>query len=151
MAARSISTVNQVSQAASSDSNLAWVNSQIAYVTVKCHNAYDLSSWWRHVLRSGDVEDRVNRPGDRVCVLAAGSGDLRLLFTEVAEPTDVKNRMHFDIRPTDLTRDEEVARLVELGADQRHDRRDPNDNSKGWVVLEDPEGNEFCVLPEQRP
>jgi len=45
--------------------------------------------------------------------------------------------------PTDRTRDEEVARLLRLGATLVADRRQPD--GTGWVVLADPEGNEFCV------
>ncbi len=54
-----------------------------------------------------------------------------------------KNRVHLDVVPTDRTRDEEVERLVALGASQLDDRRRPD--GTGWVVLADPEGNEFCV------
>ncbi|MDQ3733323.1 MAG: VOC family protein, partial [Actinomycetota bacterium] len=54
-----------------------------------------------------------------------------------------KNRLHLDLRPTDRTRDEEVARLLALGASLIDDRRRPD--GTGWAVLADPEGNEFCV------
>ncbi len=53
-------------------------------------------------------------------------------------------RIHFDLEPTDRTREEEVARVVGLGATQLADRRNPD--GSGWVVLADPEGNEFCIL-----
>ena len=69
-----------------------------------------------------------------------------MLFIEVPDVKQGKNRLHFDLRPTDRTRDEEVARLLELGADQRADRREIRGDGTGWVVLADPEGNEFCVL-----
>jgi len=52
--------------------------------------------------------------------------------------------VHLDLRPTDRTREEEVERLLALGATQVADRRTPD--GFGWVVLADPEGNEFCVL-----
>ena len=61
----------------------------------------------------------------------------------VPEPKTVKNRVHLDLMPTDRTRDEEVARLLALGATLVADRRQPD--GTGWVVLADPEGNEFCV------
>jgi hypothetical protein len=54
----------------------------------------------------------------------------------------VKNRLHLDVSPIDRTRDEEVDRLVALGASHV----DIGQGEQRWVVLADPEGNEFCVL-----
>ncbi|MGH8891076.1 MAG: VOC family protein, partial [Acidothermaceae bacterium] len=68
----------------------------------------------------------------------------RLLFIDVPDDKVVKNRVHLDLRPTDRTREEEVARLLELGAVQLADFRRPD--GSGWITLADPEGNEFCVL-----
>ncbi len=68
----------------------------------------------------------------------------RLLFIEVPDAKQAKNRIHFDLRPNDRSRDEELERLVELGATQIADLR--KDDGGGWVVLTDPEGNEFCIL-----
>lgn len=50
--------------------------------------------------------------------------------------------MHFDMRPTDRTRDAEVDRLIAIGARVVSDRR--RSDGLGWVVMADPEGNEFC-------
>ncbi|WP_438941457.1 VOC family protein [Micromonospora deserti] len=69
--------------------------------------------------------------------------DVRL-FCYAAEGKTVKNRLHLDLEPTDRTRDEEVERLLGIGAAQVADQRRPD--GSGWVVLADPEGNEFCVL-----
>ena len=55
----------------------------------------------------------------------------------------VKNRMHLDLRPTERSRDEEVTRLLGIGASLVDDQRQAD--GTGWVVLADPEGNEFCV------
>jgi predicted enzyme related to lactoylglutathione lyase len=57
----------------------------------------------------------------------------------------VKNRIHLDLRPRTGTRDEELERLLAHGASQVADLRDARDGT-GWVVLADPEGNEFCIL-----
>jgi predicted enzyme related to lactoylglutathione lyase len=65
-----------------------------------------------------------------------------LLFERVPEGKSVKNRVHIDIRPG-RSRDEEVERLLRLGASLVADHRQPD--GAGWVVLADPEGNEFCV------
>jgi Glyoxalase-like domain len=67
-------------------------------------------------------------------------------FVKVPDDKTVKNRMHIDVSPTDRTRDEEVERLLALGA-TRTDVGQGDDVS--WVVLADPEGNEFCVLGSQ--
>ena len=63
-----------------------------------------------------------------------------ILFARVPEPKTLKNRLHLDLRPDD--RDAEVARLLGLGAT----RADVGQGEPTWVVLRDPEGNEFCVL-----
>lgn len=70
-----------------------------------------------------------------------------LTFAYVPEGKTVKNRLHLDLNPTDREQDEEVRRLLRLGA--RHADVDQGDES--WVVLADPEGNEFCVLAARRP
>jgi len=63
-----------------------------------------------------------------------------LLFVPVPERKTIKNRLHLDFRPDD--RDGEVSRLLALGAT----RADIGQGDESWVVLRDPEGNEFCVL-----
>nr|WP_324617267.1 VOC family protein [Streptomyces bicolor] len=62
---------------------------------------------------------------------------------QVPEPKAGKNRLHLCLRP-DTSRDAEVERLLTLGASLVADHRRPD--GWGWVVLADPEGNEFCVL-----
>ncbi|WP_435741329.1 VOC family protein [Nocardioides sp. SYSU DS0663] len=105
--------------------------------------------WWAQVLEDfrlpeGDDE---NEPGAEECGLV-GPDDRFLLFLEVPEPKTVKNRMHLCLRPTDRSRDEEVERVLALGATLVDDLRD---GDRGWAVLADPEGNEFCVLTPYRP
>ncbi|MFT4217581.1 MAG: VOC family protein [Micropruina sp.] len=70
----------------------------------------------------------------------------RVLFIEVPEPKTVKNRMHFDLRPGTGSRDDEVERVLALGATLVADHRGITGPGTGWVVLADPEGNEFCIL-----
>ena len=67
-----------------------------------------------------------------------------ILFEPVSEPKQAKNRLHIDLRPDD--RDAEVERLVALGAT----RVDIGQGEVSWVVLADPEGNEFCVLSSRQ-
>ncbi|CAL9301719.1 VOC family protein [Streptomyces olindensis] len=66
----------------------------------------------------------------------------RLLFQRVPETKTVKNRLHLDLHPGEGRRDEEVARLEGLGASVL---RRVKEQGGEWVVLADPEGNEFCV------
>lgn len=70
-----------------------------------------------------------------------------LTFARVPEAKTVKNRLHIDVNPTDREQGEEVRRLLELGAR----RVDVGQGEESWVVLADPEGNEFCVLSSRRP
>ncbi len=95
-----------------------------------------LGRWWSEALGwRQDVDD---------------DGDVRLhapqgpnwLFLRVADKRIVKNRIHFDFRPDDQRA--EVDRLVRMGA--RH--VDIGQGEQSWVVLADPEGNEFWVLSE---
>ena len=69
-----------------------------------------------------------------------------LLFLRVPDDKAGKNRLHLDLRPVDQTA--EVERLLGLGA-RRVDIGQGEDVS--WVVLADPEGNEFCVLRPADP
>lgn len=120
------------------------MTSYISHTTVDCSNAYELSVWWARVLGYTDDPDDPNEPGHEECIIVAPDGRHRILFIEVPNRKQVKNRIHFDLRPREGTRDEELARLLAQGATLLHDRRNPD--GTGWVVLADPEGNEFCIL-----
>jgi hypothetical protein len=66
----------------------------------------------------------------------------RLLFQRVPEPKTVKNRLHLDLHPGEGRREHEVTRLTGLGASVL---REVKEQGGQWVVMADPEGNEFCV------
>ncbi|MFG2607316.1 VOC family protein [Streptomyces sp. NPDC048514] len=66
----------------------------------------------------------------------------RLLFQRVPEAKTGKNRLHLDLHPGEGLRAQEVARLEVLGARVLREVTEP---SGAWVVMADPEGNEFCV------
>ena len=68
-----------------------------------------------------------------------------LVFSSSDEPKQTKNRLHIDVNPRGCEQAEEVERLLGLGA--RH--VDIGQGEQTWVVLADPEGNEFCVLQER--
>ena len=116
----------------------------ISHTSVDCHDAYTLSAWWGRVLDYVEDPDDPNRPGDEECAISSRDGAHHLLFIEVPESKSLKNRVHFDLRPREGRRDDELARLRELGATEVADRRNPD--GTGWMVLADPEGNEFCIL-----
>lgn len=113
------------------------MTSSIRHVTIDCADAYALADFWSQVLGQPLHED--DGVGDEE-VLIEGAG---LLFVTVPETKTVKNRLHFDLQPQDRTRDEEVDRLLALGATVVDDQR--TGDGLGWVVFADPEGNEFCV------
>ena len=123
------------------------MTSRISHTTIDAHNAYTQSIWWSQVLDMNEDPDDPSEPGHEECLIISADGHQQLLFIEVPEDKQVKNRVHFDLRPTDRTRDEEIERVLGLGATQVADRR--NADGTGWVVLADPEGNEFCILSER--
>ena len=109
---------------------------------------YAQTMWWSQVLEDFTVDDSWEMgPGDEECGLV-GPDDRFLLFLKVPEPKTVKNRMHVCLRPTDRSRDEEVDRILGLGATLVNDLRK---GDRGWCVLAAPEGNEFCVLTRYQP
>jgi hypothetical protein len=122
----------------------ARVTSFISHTTVDCADAYTLSRWWQQVLDYDEDPDDPNLPGHEECMIFSRDRTHRVLFIEVPDKKQVKNRVHFDLRPAEGGRDAELARLIELGATTVADRRNPD--GTGWVVLADPEGNEFCIL-----
>ena len=122
------------------------MTSYISHTCVDCANAYELSEWWKQVLGYVDLDGDPNEPGHEECLIRSEENGHQILFIEVPDERQVKNRLHFDLRPVDGTRDEEVARLVGIGATQLADQREIRGDGTGWVVLADPEGNEFCVL-----
>ena len=116
--------------------------SSVHNITVDCRDPYALASWWALVTGGSIGED--DFPGDPAAAVNPPHGVTApvLLFERVPEPKAGKNRVHVDLIP-DTTLEEEVARLIGLVATQVGDHRRPD--GSGWVVLADPEGNEFCV------
>ena len=70
-----------------------------------------------------------------------------ILFVEVDDPKVGKNRLHLDLRPDD--QEAAVARALDLGASHT-DIGQHEDPDVTWVVLADPDGNEFCILRSPR-
>jgi hypothetical protein len=121
------------------------VASFVSHTTIDCTNAYELSEWWKPVLGYVDLEGDPNEPGHEECMIRDPESGHQILFIEVPDPVKGKN-WHFDVRPRERGRDDEVAWLLEYGATQVADRRGIYGAGSGWVTLADPEGNQFCVL-----
>ncbi len=120
------------------------MTSYISHTTVNALDPYTLSRWWQEVLDYVEDPEDPNEPGHEECPIWSRDGKHQVLFIEVPDGKQVRNRIHFDLRPVDGSRDAELARLLALGAVEVQDLRNPD--GTGWVVLADPEGNEFCIL-----
>src|SRR5579871_139449 len=123
------------------------MTSRFTELVIDCHRPEELAAFWCAVLgyeiidrQDGDVEIASWHPTAEA--VRAQVNPPTLLFQKVPESKTVKNRLHLDVSPIDRGRDEEVERLLALGA--RH--VDIGQGEQSWVVLADPEGNEFCVL-----
>ena len=114
----------------------AAVASLIKSVSFDAADALRLAQFWAAVFGS-DVDEEST--SDKAFVEAAGWGGPNIWFTRVPEQKSAKNRVHFDLRAPGAVTDE-VARLADLGATVliQFDH---------YVVMADPEGNEFCVEP----
>jgi predicted enzyme related to lactoylglutathione lyase len=109
---------------------------------VDCNDPQRVGAFWAELLGmplQSDKEDATE------CWLDFGPEGRDLLFGIVPEPKTIKNRLHLDLRPDN--QEAEVARALSLGA--RH--VDVGQGEQTWVVLADPEGNEFCILAALRP
>jgi hypothetical protein len=116
--------------------------SSLHNITVDCTDSLALARFWAQALGWNVYHD--DDPEVLVAPNFPPRGDgPTMLFIPVPEPRTVKNRMHVDLKPSDRTREEEVERLIGLGASLVEDHR--GDDGTGWVWLADPEGNDFCV------
>jgi hypothetical protein len=119
----------------------------VSHTSIDCHNAYELSEWWKPVLGYVDIDGDPNLPGQEECMIRDPETGHQLLFLEVPDEELPAKRIHLDLRPRERTREEEVEWLLSYGATQVADHRDPSGG--GWVILADPEGNQFCILRSQ--
>jgi catechol 2,3-dioxygenase-like lactoylglutathione lyase family enzyme len=120
------------------------MGSRISHTTISSADAYALSEWWKQVLEWTDVPGDPNESGDEECMIVDPRTGHRLLFLEVDELQEPVGRVHLDLAPRDRTRDEEIERVVGLGAREVADRR--RADGSGWMVLADPEGNLLCIV-----
>ena len=114
------------------------MGSKFTELIVDCADPNRLAAFWAAVLGwqpTGSYDEVVQIAGP------PGAGPA-LVFVAVPEAKTVKNRLHIDVNPVGCEHEQEVARLIGLGAR----RVDVGQGEQSWVVLADPEGNEFCVL-----
>ena len=105
-------------------------------ICIDAHDATALGEWWAKVL--GWKHD-IDKDGDVRLYPPPGAGP-DWIFLAVPDEKVVKNRIHLDFRPDD--QQAEVERVIAMGA--KH--VDIGQGEPSWVVLADPEGNEFCIL-----
>ena len=132
------------------------MTSRLTEINVDCADPARLADFWCAalgyvVLDATDGLVEIGPPGrvDAELLEAVRRGPLApsLFFAQVPEGKTVKNRLHLDVSPIDGTQAEEVARLEALGARPA----DVGQGDVSWVVMADPEGNEFCVLRSLAP
>jgi predicted enzyme related to lactoylglutathione lyase len=115
------------------------MSSSVLNVTFDCSDAASVAQFWSEV--TGWPCSKQQQPGNTFWLVGApGRAGPRLVFVNVPELKSVKNRIHLDLAP-DGSQDQELARLKSLGAAVIDDRRRVTPG--GWVVMADPEGNEF--------
>jgi hypothetical protein len=128
------------------------VASRFTELILDSHEPRKLAEFWSEVLgyrildeNETAVEIGVEEPTAEG--IRQGPAAPTLVFVPVPEDKGVKNRIHIDVSPIDRTQDEEVERILALGATHV----DVGQGEQSWVVLADPEGNEFCVLRSLAP
>ena len=119
------------------------MSARIRHVAVDCLDPHGLAIFWAGVTGFAEDPDEPNRPGEDAAWLGDPVSGLGIILQRTDAPKTSKTRVHLDLAPDDRTRDEEVDRVLALGATLVADLR--NADGSGWVVLADPEGNEFCV------
>jgi len=105
---------------------------RIRTITFDCADPYLLVAFWSQVTGYREDPENPNFPDDPEGLLVAPDGSASLLFIKVPEGKTTKNRVHLDLAPPAVSPDAPV-----------EDHRRPD--RTGWVVLADPEGNEFCI------
>ena len=112
---------------------------KIGWLTIDSQDPHKLGAWWKDALDLKVVLEDDNE----YAVTGKGrmNGSWNILFYRAPDEKKVKNRLHLDLIP-DTSTEDEVARLESMGAT----RTDIGQKDVTWVVMADPEGNEFCVL-----
>jgi predicted enzyme related to lactoylglutathione lyase len=113
-------------------------------LVLDCKDPEALARFWAPALDYVDL----GTFGAYVALFPNGRPGPKLLLQRVDEPKAVKNRMHFDIEVPDI--ESEAQRLVALGA-TRISEAPCSEHGSTWILMTDPEGNEFCVCDAGQP
>jgi predicted enzyme related to lactoylglutathione lyase len=113
-------------------------------LVLDCADPVALSAFWAPALDYVSAGEF----GSYVALFPNGRPGPKLLLQRVAESKIAKNRMHLDIEVPDI--EAEAARLVDLGATRQGDST-LNEHDTTWILMADPEGNEFCVCDAGHP
>ena len=120
------------------------MTSRLAVITIDALEPRAVADFWCQVLGWEVVEEE-----DSGLTIAAVDGAWPMIdVVAVPDRKQTKNRLHLDLRAADTSTAQELERLLVLGA-VRVEVGQPDDVS--WVVLADPEGNEFCLLSRAVP
>ncbi|GHG09064.1 VOC family protein [Streptomyces filamentosus] len=129
------------------------MTSRFTELVVDCHDPERLAAFWCAALgfevidrAEGQVEIASWEP--TVEAVRAGQMPPTLVFIRVPEGKTAKNRLHLDVSPVDTDTETEAARLLALGATRVDVGQGPG---RSWIVMADPEGNEFDVVRSLAP
>ena len=112
---------------------------RLHHIVVDTHDLPALAAFWANVLRWDVLSQR-----EREIVIGPDvDAPVGMCFMPVTDAKSVKNRLHLDLTSEPDDRDAEIERILALGA-RRVDIGQTG--AESWVVLADPEGNEFCVV-----
>ena len=117
--------------------------SRFTELSVDSRDPETIATFWSQVLGYEITE----RDDDGVLIEGPEGSGPGIFFAKVPEAKRVKNRLHIDVSPRDRDQAEEVERIKALGAREI----DIGQGDQSWVVMADPEHNEFCVLRTRRP
>lgn len=114
----------------------------LGWIQTDCHDPERLAGFWGAVF-AVEIEDRFGDPPQYVNLASATAGGPRVCFQRVPEGKVVKNRLHFDVAVDQI--DAATERIRELGG-KRVPHDDYHEDGYSWRLMEDPEGNEFCLI-----
>jgi catechol-2,3-dioxygenase len=115
---------------------------RISQVLIDCRDPQRLAGFWSAVLGWSVIG---HEDDGSIEIGSSEAGAMTIILEPVPEPKTVKNRLHIDLRPTGTTQAVELERLRALGATEV----DVGQRDVSWIVLADPEGNEFCLLRDR--
>jgi predicted enzyme related to lactoylglutathione lyase len=112
---------------------------RLHHIVIDAHDLPRLARFWAQALGWKILSERENE----IVIGTDDNAPVGICFMPVTDPKTVKNRVHLDLTSSAADRDQEIGRLLALGA-RRVDVGQTG--AESWIVLADPEGNEFCVV-----